>query len=173
MRPGNKLIQDGIVPEPREVSNETFTSIKRSYYLYYLDGIEAGYKAGYEAGSNNGRDIGHMQAQDAYQMGLNDAWEAARWICDNPREKIEAAGLETYDDDMEMDEYEFSCRVVGDNDAEEAFEKVKAYKEKEAICKECSIIGMECPYDGLCDECQVNIMVEHARAKARESEEEI
>ena len=153
MRAGNKLIRDGIVPEPREVSNETFTSLTRSYYL---DGVEAGYKAGYEAGYNDGYGDGTYKG---IEMGMEKAWDVARKI------DQDEAICDLFDASVDG--------IYSDYSAVEAFEKVKAYEEKKTIGKECSIIGMECPYDELCAECQVYLMVEQARAKARESEEEI
>ena len=90
MRQGNRLIEDGKVPEPRKVAEETFTNITRSYYL---DGIEAGYEVGYEDGRQSyaialdskyqqgyAEGLNDANGQKTYEQGLEDAWSAAKTI---------------------------------------------------------------------------------------------
>lgn len=77
------------------------------------------YQKGYETEYEDGYNEPGKNQQEAYQRGLNDAWEAARWIADT-----------TYDVERKI----FDCcywDVVKTFTAAEAIEKLKAYEQEQ------------------------------------------
>ena len=90
----------------------------------------------YDKGYKDGRNVTETQAHDdAYQRGLDDAWEAARKILKMPDPPYWGV-FEEYKDDL--------FRKIT---AAEAIEKLKAYEEKQKT-DNCIEIGDEVNWDG-------------------------
>lgn len=107
-------VLDKLVPQTEELHRAIFDD---GYTQGYANGKEEAYK--------------NPKSSDAYHRGLEDAWTTARKVCDTVKEKLYVMGLDIKDVSSDMDEYEFSCRVIGDNDVSEVIEKLKAYEEKQ------------------------------------------
>ena len=124
MRKGNKLIQEGKVPKKRTLNTQVLNDIVN---VYYLDGIEAGYKAGYDYGYENGLNSEKnilCTTQEAYQKGLDDAWAAARKLFSDMSEKeIEAIFPNEWNNG--------GFRALIELKPQEAIEKIREYEEKQ------------------------------------------
>lgn len=114
MRKGNKLIQDGKVPKKRTLNTQVLTDIVNGYYL---DGIEAGYKAGYDYGYEDGA---RCQDEVQYQHGFEDAWGMLKSICIGGRERmLKVFGTISI------------TKIITDNTASEAKAKIDAWEQKQ------------------------------------------
>ena len=83
------------------------------------------YDEGYETGYKDGKKEGDEKLKEAYQNGLNDAWECARKLS---LSSVDDGGL-----DETVIEKLFGCRayyVVRDTSPSEAIAKIKEYEEK-------------------------------------------
>lgn len=85
-------------------------------------------KEGYEDGYENGFVAGHLKAEksgqsfyeDGYQRGLNDAWEAARWVTKNNAGKnFEAFGTH------------FTSEIVQKISVSKVIEKIRQYEQRQ------------------------------------------
>ena len=81
-----------------------------------------GYQQGYEQGYKDGYNEPGKNQQEAYQRGLNDAWEAARKIANIPyseEEKVFGSG---------------GWAFIEKHTASEAIEKIRQYEQENLFC---------------------------------------
>lgn len=103
-----------------------------------FDGIDNAYDEGYDKGYKDGIANGNIndgtfaeKVKEAYNNGMNDAWECARKICLKTIDWLSGAGFQVSFPDYDMDEYEFSAHVITKYDAQEAIDKIKEWEEKQ------------------------------------------
>lgn len=99
--------------------------IRADYQKQVDEAYQRGYNKGYADKANND-EVCNELAKDIYQMGLNDAWEAARKIVLSPDE----GGTSLTDIYVMFGNNGSMQRVFRSYSASEAIDKLKVYEEK-------------------------------------------
>lgn len=109
--------------------------VKAQIRKAYDKGYKNGYVTGYDHGKRDGYEDGKADTpftdteeaeNKAYSRGLDDAWEAARKLC----QSVKYGGLEEYCSEI-FEKPLFETFDVFDYTAPEAIAKIKAYEDKQ------------------------------------------
>lgn len=97
----------------------------------YDDEMDSAYAEGYALAESKYREARDQVEQEAYQRGLDDAWDAARKITDVPSH----GGLNV-EELQQLFDTAASIKVFTDHTASEAIEKIREYEEHKAQADE-------------------------------------